>query len=146
MLIALIGESCAGKSTLAEHLAAALGAETVTGKDYLRLAKSESLARALFCKKLKEAVPGGNLIYVISEPEHLKLLPEGTVKILVHADLETIMTRFRARMRGNLPAPVEQMLERRHGCFDGGDYDYRYDGVNGDPEALCKTLIRRAQA
>ena len=35
-------------------------------------------------------------------------------------------------MHGVLPAPVEKMLESRHGLFDDGLYDYRYDGVTGD--------------
>ncbi len=43
-------------------------------------------------------------------------------------------------MRGHLPAPVEQMLERKHGLFDSEPVDYRYDGVNGDPAALCAAL------
>ena len=43
---------------------------------------------------------------------------EGAVRILVSADLETIKARFRARMRGVLPVPVERMLESKHGIFD----------------------------
>ena len=140
MVIGIIGENCSGKSTLAESIKQALGGEIVTGKDYLRLAKSESEARTVFQKKLKNAVSGSNVIYVISEPEHLTLLPEEAVRILVHADLDTIKARFRNRMRGNLPAPVAEMLEKKHGVFDGGDYDYRYDGVSGDPSALCEAL------
>ena len=77
---------------------------------------------------------------MISEPEHLALLPDGAVRILVSADLDTIKARFRNRMHGNLPAPVAEMLEKKHGIFDGGDYDYRFDGVSGDPSALCEAL------
>ncbi len=40
-------------------------------------------------------------------------------------------------MHGNLPAPVAQMLEKKHRMFDGGTYDYRIDGVNGDAASLC---------
>ena len=140
MVIGIIGENCSGKSTLAERIQQALGGEIVTGKDYLRLAKSESEARMIFQTKLKNAVSGSNVIYVISEPEHLSLLPEEAIRILVSADLDTIKARFRARMHGNLPAPVAQMLEKKHGVFDGGDYDYRFDGVSGDPAALCALL------
>ena len=84
MVIGIIGENCSGKSTLAESIQKALGGEIVTGKDYLRLAKSESEARMVFQKKLKDAVSGSNVIYVISE--------------------------------------------------------YRFDGVSGDPAALCEAL------
>lgn len=36
-------------------------------KDYLRLAKSESMAALLFKKKL--AGPSGNILYIVSEKE-----------------------------------------------------------------------------
>ncbi len=143
MLIGIIGENCTGKSTLAERIKDQLGAEIITGKDYLRMAKSESEAVSLFRKKLAEAVCGDNVIYVISEQEQTGFLPDGAVRILVTADIDTIKERFRARMHGNLPAPVAQMLERRHGIFDGGQYDYRYDGVKGDPDAVCEELKKR---
>ena len=140
MLIGIIGENCSGKSTLADEIKKSIDAQIVTGKDYLRMAKSESEAVILFKEKLLNAVSGENIIYVISEPEHINLLPDGAVKILVSADIDTIKERFRARMHGNLPAPVEQMLEKKHGKFDGDGYDYYFDGVNGDAAALCETL------
>ena len=145
MVIGIIGENCSGKSTLADKIKESLGAEVVTGKDYLRMAKSESEARRLFRKKLEDAVTTGSIIYVISEPDHVGLLPDEAVRILVSADLDTIKERFRARMHGNLPAPVAGMLEKKHGMFDSGDYDYRYDGVNGDPAALCEELKKAAE-
>ena len=104
------------------------------------MAKSESEAISLFRDKLRRAVSGDNIIYVIADPEHLKLLPDGTVRILVSADLETIKERFRARMHGNLPAPVAFMLERKHGMFDSGEYDYRFDGVTGNAQSFCEVL------
>ena len=140
MVIGIIGENCSGKSTLAEKIKAELGAEIVTGKDYLRMAKSESEAVSLFREKLRRAVSGDNIIYVISDPEHVKLLPDGAIRILVTTDLETIKERFRARMRGNLPAPVALMLERKHGMFDSGEYDYRFDGATGDAKSFCEVL------
>ena len=142
MLIGIIGENCAGKSTLANAIREALDAVIITGKDYLRMAKSQSEATAAFQDKLRRAVSGENMIYVISEPEQRRLLPDGAVRILVSADLDTIKERFRARMHGNLPAPVAQMLEKKHGAFDGGTYDYRFDGVNGDAASLCAELRR----
>ena len=127
MVIGIIGENCSGKSTLANEIKEALGAEIITGKDYLRMAKTESEALALFKEKLDRAMLGDNVIYVISEPEHIDLLPDGAIKILVSADIDTIRERFKARMRGNLPAPVAQMLEKKHVMFDSGSYDYHYD-------------------
>ena len=143
MLIGIIGENCSGKSTLANSIKKEIGAEVITGKDYLRMAKSESEAVALFKERLRKAVSGDNIVYVISEPEHMKLLPDGAVRILVNADIDTIKERFKVRMHGNLPAPVAQMLEKKHGIFDGGTYDYRFDGVNGDAVSLCAELRDR---
>ena len=80
MVIGIIGENCSGKSTLAEMIKAELGAEIITGKDYLRMAKSESEAVSLFREKLRRAVSGDNIIYVISDPEHVKLLPDGAIR------------------------------------------------------------------
>ena len=123
MVIGIFGESCTGKSTLAEKIAAGIACEVFTGKDWLRLAKNENIARLMFRKKLEAAVDGEHIIYVISEKEHLDLLPEGSLRILVTADLETIKSRFAQRMRGNLPAPVAAMLEKKHGCFDSEPHD-----------------------
>ena len=83
MVIGIFGESCTGKSTLAEKIAADLRCEVFTGKDYLRLAKNENIAKVMFQKKLNAAVNGENIIYVISEKEHLVLLP--TESIFAHA-------------------------------------------------------------
>lgn len=143
MVIGIIGENCSGKSTLANEIKEAIGAEIITGKDYLRMAKTESEAVLLFKDKLAQAMSGDNVIYVISEPEHTRLLPEGAIKILVSADLDTIKERFKARMRGDLPAHVSRMLEKKHGMFDGGTYDYRYDGASGNAATLCAALKER---
>ncbi|MCH5325237.1 MAG: hypothetical protein J1E39_08475 [Eubacterium sp.] len=143
MVIGIIGENCTGKSTLAKELNKSIEAEIITGKDYLRMAKSESESTALFKDKLKQAMSNGNVIYVISEKEHIALLPEGAVKILVIAGLDSIKERFSARMHGNLPKPVEQMLEKKHGMFDDGDYDFRFNSDCDDLEALCKEVNER---
>jgi len=143
MVIGIFGEGCTGKSTLAEKIAASLSCEVFTGKDYLRLAKNENIAKAMFQKKLDAAVNGENVIYVISEKEHLSFLPEGALRILVTADLELIKSRFAQRMHGNLPAPVAAMLEKKHGCFDDMPHDYHV--VSGETEldfiveVICKS-------
>ena len=58
MVIGIVGESCTGKSTLAARLKSLLGAEVCTGRDYLRLAKNEAIAKKPFQKKRKDAVSG----------------------------------------------------------------------------------------
>lgn len=124
MVIGIFGESCTGKSTLANMLAEAFSCQVFSGKDYLRMAKNENIAKVIFRKKLIEAVRGENLIYVITEREHLALLPEGSLRILVTADLEMIKARFASRMKGTLPKQVELMLEKKHGCFDEEPCDF----------------------
>lgn len=141
MLIAIFGESCTGKTTLAAGIKAASDAEIYSGKDYLRLAKSESEATQLFKKQLADAVQGSNVVYIAAEREHLALIPDGAIRILVTADLDTIKQRFAARMHGNLPAPVAAMLEKKHGSFDQEPCDFHVH--NGSPEAgeICRKIF-----
>ena len=139
MVIGIIGESCVGKSTLAEKLKEKLGAEVITGKDYLRLAKNEAIAKKLFQKKLEEALTGAHVVYVISGREHLALLPDGAVRVLMTADLELILERFALRMHGNLPAPVKMMLEKKHGVFDAERCNYRIHN-NENTDAVCEAI------
>ncbi len=141
MLIAVFGESCTGKSTLAAALKEKLSAEVYSGKDYLRLAKNENIAKAMFRKKLEGAVAGANLIYVIAEQAQLALLPEGAVRILVTADLDTIKERFARRMQGNLPAPVAAMLEKTHGCFDNVPHDHHVISGETALDEICEKIL-----
>lgn len=143
MLIGIFGESCTGKSTLAEKLSSVFPCEVFTGKDYLRLAKNENIAKVMFQKKLAAAVTGENVIYVISETEQLSLLPEGAVRILVTADMELIKSRFAMRMHGNLPAPVAAMLERKHGCFDAQPHDIHVISGETDLNAVVGQIKAR---
>ncbi len=142
MVIGIFGESCTGKSTLAQLLKSRLDAEVYTGKDYLRFSKNESMAQKLFRKELEAAVSGRNILYVISEPEHLPLLPEGALRVLVTADLELIKTRFAQRMKGNLPAAVGAMLERKHGCFDKEMHHIHVISGEADPDAVCNQIVQ----
>ena len=125
MLIAIIGENCVGKSTLANKINEKLNAKIYSGKDYLRLEKNPDSAVEKFKSILKDAVNNHHVIYLITEKEHLSLLPEGTYKIVLTADLDTIKERFKKRMKGNLPAPVEKMLEAKHGVYDDLRCDLR---------------------
>ena len=145
MVIAIFGESCTGKSTLAEGIAGSLSCEIFTGKDWLRLAKNENIAKVMFRKKLASAVSGENIIYVIAEKEHLSLLPEGALRILVTADLELIKSRFARRMRGELPAPVAAMLEKKHGCFDDVPWDIRVVSGETDLDEVCRQVLEKSK-
>lgn len=137
MVIALFGDSCTGKSTIANHLSSQLSAQVFSGKDYLKLAKSESMAAALFKKKLREE----SIIYVIAEMDQLALLPENCVRVLVVADLENIKARFAQRMHGNLPVPVAAMLERKYGQFESQPHDLRIDTDTVSPEDAAREIL-----
>ena len=138
MVIALFGDSCTGKSTIAAALAQALSAEVFSGKDYLKLAKSESMAAVLFKKKLRG---DETIIYVISEKEQLALLPEGSIRILVTASLETIKERFAVRMNGNLPVTVASMLERKYGQFEASIHDLQVNTDAVSAEAASNEIL-----
>ena len=140
MVIGIIGESCVGKSTFARFLNEQLDAEVITGKDYLRLAKNEAIAKKLFQEKLSRGLTGAHIVYVISEKEHLNLLPEGALRVLMTADLDLILERFASRMGGNLPGPVRQMLERKHGIFDREDCPFHIHN-SADMEAVCRKIV-----
>ncbi len=140
MVIGILGESCTGKSTLAAKLKEHINAQIYTGRDYLRLEKNEAAALQSFRTKLREAVNGENIIYVISEREHLPLLPDGSIRVLVTADLEVIKTRFAVRMHGNLPAPVAAMLEKKHGSFDMEPHDIHVISEQTDIDDVCRKI------
>ena len=128
MLIAIIGENCVGKSTLANKINEKLGARIFSGKDYLRLEKNPDLAVNTFKKLLQDSLTQENIIYIITEKEHIHLLPKGALKIVLTAEFETIKARFKQRMRGNLPLPVEKMLEAKHGTYDNIECDLKLSG------------------
>lgn len=142
MLIALMGDSCTGKSTVAKLTAEKNGAVIFSGKDYLRMAKSESEAASIFKAKLSEAVTKENVIYIITEKKQLAFLPEGGIRVFVTAGLDTVKKRFAARMNGNLPAPVAAMLEKKYNKFETEAFDLKIntDEVSAEEaaEAICK--------
>ena len=138
MLIAIIGENCVGKSTLASKINEKFNGKIYSGKDYLRLEKSPTVAEEKFKSLLLDATNGENVIYIITEKEHLSLLPEKAFKIVLTADLQTIKERFKARMRGILPPPVEKMLEQNHGIFDNVKCDLKIDSYYNIEDILNK--------
>ena len=139
MLIAIIGENCAGKTTLANKINEKLRATIYAGKDYLRLEKNPSAAAETFKATLKASLTGNNIIYLITEKEHLQLLPEGAFRIVLSAELDVIKERFKERMRGNLPLPLEKMLEAKHGMYDNLECNIKLDS-NYDIDEVIKRL------
>lgn len=143
MLICIFGESCTGKTTLAQQLLSYRKGTVYYGKDYLRLAKSESEARQKFRTVLEKAAnSSGLVIFVTTDKENLSLLPEGCLRILVTAPLPVIEERFAKRMGGTLPQPVAAMLERKHGSFDREMHDIHVENGQADIDPILR-LIRK---
>ena len=138
MLIAIIGENCVGKSTLADKINEKLHAKVYSSKDYLRLEKNPSVALESFKATLNDAITGENVIYIITEKEHVDLLPNGAFRIVLTAELNTIKERFKERMRGILPPPVEKMLEAKHGMYDDLECDLKLDSNYNVDEVIAK--------
>ena len=142
MVLCLFGENCVGKSHIADALKERYTTTIYTGKDYLRLAKSEQNAIAEFKKLLNSHTDDSDLfIYVVAEQSQLAFLPEGAKRVLVTADLDTIKERFTQRLHGFLPEPVAMMLERNHGKFDNEQYDLKVDGTSEDAASLVLEMI-----
>ena len=145
MVIGIFGESCTGKSTIAEALKKELNATIYSGKDYLRLHKNEAEAKKLFVDMLIEHTQkDDSIIYVISEREHLQLLPQGAIRVLVTADIDIIKERFAKRMNGNLPVPVATMLVKKHGMFDNECCDIHIKSGEKAVDDICSEIIRKS--
>lgn len=138
MVIAIFGDSCTGKSTIADQLKEVLSAKIYNGKDYLRLAKNEGEAIALFKKQLES---DEMMIYVITEKSQLSFLPKSCIRILVTSSLEKIKERFSKRLNGNLPAPVSNMLQKKYGHFTSEMHDYHIDTDNISIEEAVKKIL-----
>ena len=142
MVIAIIGESCTGKSTISDELARRVHAKVFMGKDYLKLAKSEPEARKMFIELLSvNASTGETIIFVITETEHLSFLPPKALRVLVTAELETIKARFAKRMNGVLPPRVEAMLEEKHGMFDETECDFHIENTDVGISDICDKIM-----
>lgn len=121
MLYIFMGQSCTGKSTVADKVKELIGAEIFTGKDYLRMAKNENEAWRLFYEKLLNAASNKgeskeNIIYLITERLQLDRIIdiEDSCKVKFTASIDTIKSRFEQRMHGQLPHPVEKMIDNQY--------------------------------
>ncbi len=142
MVIAIFGESCTGKSTIANQLAKMAPITMYTGKSYMKLAKNEAEAREAFRGLLEDHQKDDALaVYVISEKDQLSLLPAHAFRVLVTAELAQIQARFAQRMQGNLPTPVADMIERKHGMFDDVPCALHIRSGSQGSEQICERIL-----
>lgn len=148
MLYVFMGQSCTGKSTLANKVKELKDAEVFAGKDYLRMAKDENEAWKLFYEKLSKAAsnkssPKENIIYLITERTQLDRIIdiEGLCKVKFTTPLDTIKLRFAQRMNGNLPQTVEKMLNNQYEEWKSIEGDIEVDTtIDKDIERILDIL------
>ena len=126
MNILIFGESSTGKSTLASKINEYKDMDIYTGKDYLRLSKNKNESKEQFINMLQDQ--SNDIIFVATEKEEVEMVADSVIKILCQASLETKIKRFSVRFNGHMPKPVEDMMKRKDGMFNGFDYDLLIDG------------------
>lgn len=141
MVIAVIGESCTGKTSIANELATMMPIEIFAGKDYLRMAKNPNAAAELFQKYLAQKQNESDVIvFLITEKDDLKFLPDNAILVHCTAPIAVIKERFAQRMHGNMPPQVTMMLERKHGMFDDVPTAFTYDTTQTDIHIICEEI------
>ncbi len=142
MLIVLFGPSCSGKSSTAKELAARLACEVSTGKDYLRLAPSETEAWQLFGDRMRAAAASDtdSLVYVVAGDSPALAVP-GAVRVRFTASLDALCARFAARGQ-QIPAPaLRNMMQRQSAGCAALSADLVIDTTAGGDPAANAALI-----
>jgi adenylate kinase family enzyme len=153
MLFIFMGPSCSGKSTLADLIKKEKGMQIYTGKDYLSFVKNENEAWKILMDKLAAAsnskeLSGEAIVYIITDKNIVSKLPSlnNVVRVKFTADLDIIKDRFAKRMKGNLPQPVEKMLERQVKDWEDVSCDICIDTTSTDSAGLADKVIEIALA
>jgi len=148
MLYIFMGQSCTGKSTVADKVKEITNAEIFTGKDYLRLAKSESEACKLFYEKLSNVAENKDsvseiIIYLITEKSQLDRIMDikGAYKVKFTATLDTVKSRFAQRMHGKLPPAVEKMIDKQYEEWMNIEGDINVDTTIDGTEKIVDLII-----
>jgi hypothetical protein len=151
MLLAFFGPSCSGKSSVASIIAGRTSAEVWSGRDYLRLATSETEAKQLFVAKLRDAshraeLGAGSIIHVVSDPVEAVTVEGCTITAKFAASPEILRERFRKRTGGQLPAGVAEMLDRQLQLARATAADLKFDTSQMHPEIIADAIMVFAQS
>lgn len=146
MVFIFMGPSCTGKSTAAEIVGRKMDALIISGKDYLRFAKSQAEAWKIFEGKMKQASKADTeetMIFVCTEKELYQrfTLQSGMHTVRFTAETEEIKKRFAERMRGNLPKPLEMMLEKQIVSWEDAECTMLVDSSKESPEEAAKRIL-----
>lgn len=146
MVYLFMGPSCSGKSTVAKAFQNQLSLTIYEGKDYLRLAKNQGQAYACFSDILLKASESeaSHVIYVITEPKELERLPQDASmkKVRFTAEVDHIKDRFKKRMHGQLPPPVEKMIQKQMESFQDLRADLVLNTSEETPEVMVEKLLQ----
>lgn len=148
MLLIFMGASCTGKSSAAERIRSERNLSVYSGKDYLRLSKNEVEARKKFNEMLHEAScssgwADNSLIYIVTDRNDAEKLNLAEHAVFVHftADASVVKERFSGRMNGNLPKPLELMLEKQLKNWENAESDLSLDTTVLKTEDITEKII-----
>ena len=150
MLLLFIGPSGSGKSSVARLIAQRIGCKVWTGRDYLRLARSQDEAKKTFRDMLEsaselETFSAGSIIYVIGNPDDLDddLRAFPCYRCLrFNAVLSVLSRRFAQRMgQQPLPAALLSALERQRNRFAAFPADKEFDTTNADAASTASEVL-----
>ena len=68
-------------------------------------------------------------------------MPQETFKIVLTAKFNAIKESFKQRMKGNLPLPLEKMLESKHGPYDNLECNIKLDS-NYNVDEITKFIFK----
>lgn len=148
MLLIFMGASCTGKSTAADSIGREKNLSIYTGKDYLRLSKNEIEASKKFNAMLHEASSSSgwsdkSLIYIVTDRNDAEKLTLSEHAVSVHftAEPALVKERFSRRMNGNLPKPIEVMLEKQLNSWENVHSDLSLDTTDLKPDEITEKII-----
>jgi hypothetical protein len=145
MVIAILGGRCCGKSDLASAICEKIHATVYVGRAYLEFAKDETEAKARFLCMLEDAqLTDEYLIYLVTEPELVELLPPHCLRVLCKAPKKTVKARFAEKLAEPLTPAVSAMLDRQYTAFDGCGHEMILDPTGGDPALLAVEVLEEA--
>lgn len=153
MVLVFYGPSCSGKSSAARSIAERTGATIWTGKDYLRLAKTEPAAWKEFVRLLARAARSSRLsldsiVFVTTDPATLMrhVGDLGTVYwVRFDASLETLAKRFALRIGGSVSPPMRTMLERSREATLASPADLLVDSTERTQRSIVEEVLRCCQ-
>lgn len=150
MLLVLFGPSCSGKSSVASIIRDRRGASVWTGRDYLRLAKSEQRAWRSFLDLLIAAAGNSgmsedSIVYVAADVGYVRRVVEqahGAVPVRLVADLATLESRFAPRVGGAISPAIRAMLKRSRDAAAEEPAALAFDTTKMSGEEVAESILK----